>query len=90
MTGIGIDTVLSGIVGVELVGEVEGSLVITSVAALWIVRRREEDENEKGLVLHERLLRANERKETYLFDFENMFVCDVADTGFGGSEVFTA
>lgn len=35
-------------------------------------------EDEKRLVIHERLLIKNRRKETYLLDFENMFVCVVA------------
>lgn len=62
MTGIGIDTISLGIVGIALVDviEVEMSLAGASVVALWNVFSRGAGEDERRLVLHERLLRKNE------------------------------
>jgi hypothetical protein len=92
MMGIGIDTILSGMVGVvALVGVVEvEALVGASVVALEVVCRGDVDEDEKRLVLHERLLRKKQRKDTNLLVFENMFVCVVFGTGFGGGAAFAA
>jgi hypothetical protein len=67
MTGIGIDTTLSGIVGAALIGD--------------------GGEDGKGLVLHECLLRKNEREETYRLVFENTFACDEAGTASAGFAV---